>query len=328
MNNKWMTLTPEQERELGVRILEAESRALAEIEGLACVQSLLTKKRKGSERTRAGEVDRLGEAIQRVADEAREDPSLKGPSRRARAAWAEAEEARWTLAMSGRRVAYREARKLKSTNLDFADLLQEGHIGLLRAAKRYDPARDIRFSTYARWWVRAQMTRSIDRHGRTVRLPGGAIEALRNMKKAMKELDDQGVEWTIADLASYARIDVERAEFLLSRKATLSLEESVDDGADARSIADVLPDEQADDPAERTVLNDELSRMHRALHDTLDQRQFYVLQRRYGLADGSPCSLSEVARSMSLSRERVRQIERKALDALRERGGIRELAAG
>ena len=87
--------------------------------------------------------------------------------------------------MSGRRIAHGEARKLAGPFMDEEDLVQEGYIGLLRAAKRFDPDRGIRFSTYARWWVRAQMTRAIDHTGRPVRLPGCAVEQTRNLRKAM-----------------------------------------------------------------------------------------------------------------------------------------------
>ncbi len=326
MTRKWKVLTAEEERELGRRIVEAEARARAAVAPLDFVQELLNKKGKGSERTRAGKVERVRQAIELVVARSKQDPSLRSVVREAKAAWAEAEAVRWELALSGRRVVYREAKKLSASNLDLADLIQEGHIGLLRAAQRFDPDRDIRFGTYARWWVRAQMTRSIDQHGRTVRLPGGAIEALRNMRKAIKAFEEAGVDYTIRELASLARIDEERAEFLLSRRQALSLEEPIDDGGDPRAVGDVLADESADDPEEAAELSDELGRMHEALHSMLDKRQQFVVSRRFGLEDGNPRSLSELSRTMRLSRERVRQIERRALQTLRESGRIRESA--
>ena len=98
--------------------------------------------------------------------------------------------------------------------MDEEDLVQEGYIGLLRAAKRFDPDRGIRFSTYARWWVRAQMTRAIDHTGRPVRLPGCAVEQTRNLRKAMKRFEAAGIEYNVADLADEVGIDKERAELL------------------------------------------------------------------------------------------------------------------
>ena len=320
----WTSLTADEEKALARQIVAAEQRALKAIRELSCVQPLLRRKGKGSERTRAGKVNRLGEAIQIVHRESKEQPELKQAYRAAQKAWIEAEMYRWQLAMSGRRIAHGEARKLQGANLDQADLTQEGYVGLLRAAKRFDPDRDIRFGTYARWWVRAQMTRAIDQHGRMVRLPGGAVEQLRNLRKAMKEFDVVGNDWTLADLAEHAGVDVERAEFLLSRKRAMSLDEPLDDGSKSRSVADLLADEGAENPEVEAELSQELSRMHDALHSMLDERQQFVLVRRYGLADGRARSLSEIARGMKLSRERVRQIERQALDILRKGGDIRD----
>src|SRR5690606_4155321 len=99
-----------------------------------------------AERTRAGQVDRLEEAVETIWREYRDDPGLKARARRARGAWAQSEALRWKLAMSGRRIAHGEARKLAGPFMDEEDLVQEGYIGLLRAAKRFDPDRNIRFS--------------------------------------------------------------------------------------------------------------------------------------------------------------------------------------
>ena len=324
--NSLKEMSPEEEKALGRRILRAEEAALLAIRDMPGIQALLNQKAKKSEKTRAGRVDRLREAIRRVTEDARTDPALRPMARAANAAMAEAESCRWKLAMSGTRVVRREARKLAAGSMEVSDLVQEGHIGLLRAAKRYDPDRDIRFCTYARWWVRAQMTRSLDHNARTVRLPGGAVEALRNMRKAKKEFEAQGLPYTIAELAEYARVDVERAEFLLSRKHARSLDAPLDGDPDARTIGELLADDDAVDPSEQVEQADEVSRMHAAMHAVLSERQRFVVSRRFGLEDGLPRSLSELARTMQLSRERVRQIERQALSQLRQHGCIREAA--
>ncbi|MBX2797409.1 MAG: sigma-70 family RNA polymerase sigma factor [Myxococcales bacterium] len=323
----WTHLSADEEKALARRIVAAEKRARALIADLDCVQDLLNRKGKGSERTRAGQVNRLGEAIELVWQQRKTSPQLGKVARHARAAWAEAETLRWELAMSGRRIAHGEARKLKAANLDQADLTQEGYVGLLRAAKRFDPDREIRFGTYARWWVRAQMTRAIDQHGRMVRLPGGAVEQLRNLRKAIKEYETAGAPWAITDIAAQAGIEAERAEFLLSRKRALSLDEPLDNEAKSRSVSDLLTDEGSEDPEASVGLTEELRRMTQAMTDVLDERQRWVVARRFGLEDGNPRSLSEIARGMKLSRERVRQIERQALQLLRSRGHIREMAA-
>jgi RNA polymerase sigma factor (sigma-70 family) len=226
--------------------------------------------------------------------------------------------------MSGRRIAHGEARKLAGPFLDEADLIQEGYIGLLRAAKRFDPDRDIRFSTYARWWVRAQMTRAIDHTGRPVRLPGCAVEQTRNLRKAIKRFESLGADYSVSDLANEVGLDVERAEFLLSQGGTVSLDQPVDEGPRSRTLEQFLEDDSVDVPEDAAIRDQEIRRMQVAFEEVLSERHRYVLARRYGLEDSEFRTLSEVGRGMSLSRERVRQIEREALLRLREHARIRE----
>jgi RNA polymerase sigma factor (sigma-70 family) len=316
-------LTAEEEKDIARKIRAAENAAKEAIEGLELAEDILQKKPDRAERTRAGAVDRLESAVEAVWKEYRQDAELKPRARKAKTAWAEAENLRWRLAMSGRRIAHGEARKLAGPFMDEEDLVQEGYIGLLRAAKRFDPDRGIRFSTYARWWVRAQMTRAIDHTGRPVRLPGCAVEQTRNLRKAIKRFEAAGMPYGIAELAEEVGIDKERAELLLSQGNTISLEQPVDDGPRPRPLERFLSDEDAPSPDGEAMQSQELARMHSAFDLVLTDRQRFVLTRRYGLEDGEFRTLSEVGKEMGLSRERVRQIEREALLRLREQSNIR-----
>lgn len=317
-------LNADEEREMARAIRAAEERARKALDKLDFADAILKRRPGREERTKAGAVDRLEQAVEALWERSRTDNSLRDRARTARASWAEAEDLRWRLAMSGRRIAHGEARKLMGPFMGEEDLVQEGFIGLLRAAKRFDPDRGIRFSTYARWWVRAQMTRAIDHTGRPVRLPGCAVEQTRNLRKAMKHFEDDGLDYTVADLAQEAGIDTDRATLLLAQGKTISIEEPVDDGPRPRSFEGFMVDEDTPLPDGSVIGGQELHRMRDAFNVVLTERQQYVLTRRYGLDDSEYRTLSMVGKEMGLSRERVRQIEREALARLREQSGIRD----
>lgn len=317
-------LTADEEKALGRKILKAEERAHAVLRGIPEADRIVSKSSGREERTRAAQVERLEAAIAEVWQLSFERPEMKTSAREAKKAWVEAEEGRWRLAMSGRRIAHGEARKLTGPFMSEEDLVQEGYIGLLRAAKRFDPDREIRFSTYARWWVRAQMTRAIDHTGRPIRLPGCAVEQTRNLRRVMKRFEDEGMKFSISDLALEVGIDKERATLLLQQGKTVSIEEPMDDGPRPRSLEGFMKDFENPTPDHRAIHTQELKRMREAFDAVLSERQRYVLVRRYGLEDDEFRTLSTVGKEMGLSRERVRQIEREALSRLRDQATIRE----
>ena len=317
-SDKTDRMTAEQERELACDIRRHEHHARALLDGLhPDIDTILRRRPKREEKTKAGSVDRLEEALELAQKLVKEHPELAEDVCQARLAWDNSERLRWWLANSCARVARGEARKLAGPFLDEEELVQEGFIGLLRAAKRFDPDRGVRFSTYSRWWVRAQMTRAIDHTGRPVRLPGCAVEQTRNLRKAMKRFETMGSDYTLADLAQEVGIGTDRAELLLSQGMTVSLEQPVDDGPRPRSLDSFLADHDAANPEEEAINGAYLGLIKKLFDAVLDTREILVLTERYGLEGNEPRTLSDIGKEMKLSRERVRQIEAKALDRLR-----------
>ena len=316
-------LSATDELDLAERIVAAEDRATNAIRR-SPVAARLLRKRPRTERTRAGDVDVLAQAVHELSLMSRDDSSLRNLAGEAQSSLREAEALRWTLAMSGARIAAGEARKLAGAFLDIEDLIQEGFVGLWRAAKRFDPRRKLRFSTYARWWVRAQLTRAVDNTGRTVRLPGCAVEQRRNMRKLIDAFDAEGKSWSIEDVAQELSLEPERVAFLLNQGRTSSLDELIDDSdSSSRSVGAMLADEDAEDPMEAVVQVQEVERLHLGVQSLLSDRQRYVLTHRYGLDGLDKRSLASIGRSLQLSRERVRQIEIEALRTMRQQADIR-----
>ncbi len=285
--------------------------------GIDAAEDILRARPKREERTRAGAVDRLQQAVLSIQNHAREsrDPETVEAAVAASMHWDRAEALRWQLAMSARRIARGEARKLACSLMAEEDLVQEGYIGLLRAARRYDPDRGIRFTTYARWWVRAQMTRALETAGRMVRLPGGAVEQLRNLQRAMENLDRKGIGYDLQDVAEEVGIDRKRAQLLLSHRGIVSIDQPDDDGL---RVADRLPNQGARvDPHANAQLLEAISQLETAFVDVLDERERYILTEHYGLGGSSAKTMAAIGKTMGLSRERVRQIECSALKRLR-----------
>lgn len=313
-------LSSEEETNLTYAIFDEEKKVISALSEVEEAQVILNTTPVVKEKTRAGFVDRLQQAVEVAREHIR--PSTKKAVQAAETAWNQADTLRWRLAMSGRRIAVGEARKLASPFLEQEDLIQEGIIGLLRAAKRYDPKREIRFSTYARWWVRAQMTRAVDHTGRPIRLPGCAVEQRRNLKKIKAAYEASGTEYTMADLAESLGVDVERVSKLMLIGNTISLEQPIDAGKRPRLLSHFMIDTGAIEPDYFSIREQQRVRMHKALTTVLSEREQIVVTRRYGLDDGEFKTLAQIGAELNLSRERVRQIERVALIHLRTDPGL------
>lgn len=310
--NRWTT---DEECAVARGIRDAERRAREAVAGIVVAEDILRKRPTRAERTRAGSVERLEAAVHAVQEAVAHDHSVADAARRATEAWNEAESLRWKLAMSAKRIARGEARKLTCPLMSEEDLVQEGYIGLLRAARRFDPDRGIRFSTYARWWVRAQMTRAIETTGRMVRLPGGAVEQMRNLRTAIERFENSGEGYDIEDLSREVGIERQRAELLLSQGGVVSLDQPDEEGL---RVMDRLPSELTDpEPDQFAIQQQALQRIRSAFQEVLNDREQFILVNHYGLDGADARTMADIGKAMGLSRERVRQIECGALNRLR-----------
>ena len=209
------------------------------------------------------------------------------------------------------------AKRYSGRGMFFLDLIQEGNMGLIKAVEKYDYSKGYKISTYATWWIKQAITRAIADQARTIRIPVHMVETIHRYSKISRQLlQEKGREATPEEIAEVAKTTPEKVrEIMKIAQEPVSLETPVGEEEDSH-LGDFIPDEETpapSDAASYALLREQLAEV---LH-TLSEREEHVLELRYGLIDGHPRTLEEVGKEFDITRERIRQIEAKALRKLR-----------